>query len=210
MMVCPQLRENREAVSNNLALLLKEIRACRICENHLPHGVRPVLHVGATARLFIASQAPGLRVHEAGLLFNDRSGDRLRDWMGIDRATFYDESRIAIAAMSFCFPGYDERGHDLPPRPECAKTWRTRLFAALPQMPLILLVGRHAQLWHLGSSAKASLTETVRSWREYAPQYVPLQHPSWRNTGWLKKNPWFERELLPSLRARIAQTLSSP
>src|ERR1700722_4558786 len=176
-----------------LVTLLTEIRACRICEKHLPHGPRPVLHVGVTARLFIVGQAPGLRVHESGLSFNDRSGDRLRDWMGIDRATFYDESRVAIAAMSFCFPGYDEQGHDLPPRRECAATWRTRLIAALPQTPLTLLVGRHAQLWHLGSSARRTLTETVQAWREYAPQFVPLPHPSWRNTGWLKKNPWFEQ-----------------
>lgn len=188
--------------------LLNEIRACRICEKHLPHGVRPVLHVSASARLFIVGQAPGLRVHESGLSFNDRSGDRLRDWMGIDRATFYDSSHIAIAAMAFCFPGYDQHGHDLPPRPECAKAWRTRLFAALPEIPLILLVGRHAQLWHLGSRTRPTLTETVQAWREYAPQYVPLPHPSWRNTGWLKKHPWFERELLPSLRARISQALS--
>ncbi|HTT83446.1 MAG TPA: uracil-DNA glycosylase family protein [Rhizomicrobium sp.] len=196
-------------MNDHLAALLEEIRACRICEAHLPHGVRPVLHASATARLFIVGQAPGLRVHETGLSFNDRSGDLLREWMGIGRAAFYDESRIAIAAMSFCFPGYDAKGHDLPPRSECAKAWRPRLFAALPDMPLILLVGRHAQLWHLGSRAKANLTDTVQAWREYAPRYVPLPHPSWRNTGWLKKHPWFERELLPCLRARIAQALSS-
>ena len=191
-----------------LATLLKEIRACRMCEAHLAHGVRPVLQVGPAPRLFIVGQAPGLRVHETGLSFNDRSGDRLREWMGIDRATFYDESKIGIAAMSFCFPGYNEKGHDLPPRRECAKTWRTRLFAALPEIPLFLLVGRHAQLWHLGSRAKSTLTETVRAWQEYTPKHVPLPHPSWRNTGWLKKHPWFERELLPSLRARVAQALS--
>jgi uracil-DNA glycosylase len=194
---------------NALSDLLNEIRACRICEKHLPHGVRPVLHASSTARLLIVGQAPGLRVYETGLSFNDRSGDRLREWMGLDRTTFYDESRVAIAAMSFCFPGYNERGHDLPPRRECATAWRARLLGALPEMPLTLLVGRHAQLWHLGSRAKASLTETVRSWREYGSQYVPLPHPSWRNTGWLKKNRWFERELLPSLRARIAEMLSS-
>jgi uracil-DNA glycosylase len=193
----------------SLASLLSEIRGCRICEKHLPHGVRPVLHVGVAPRLFIASQAPGMRVHETGLSFNDRSGDRLREWMGIDRATFYDDSRIAIAAMSFCFPGYNAHGHDLPPRPECAKTWRTRLFAALPEMPLVLLVGRHAQLWHLGARARTTVTETVAAWRDYAPQHIPLPHPSWRNTGWLKKHPWFESELLPSLRVRIKQALSS-
>jgi uracil-DNA glycosylase len=195
-------------VTNHLAALLDEIRACRICEPHLSHGPRPVLHVSATARLFIASQAPGLRVHETGLSFNDRSGDRLREWMGIDRAIFYDESRIAIAAMSFCFPGYDEHGHDSPPRPECARTWRARLLAALPEMPLVLLVGRHAQVWHLGARAKGDLTETVRAWREYAPRFVPLPHPSWRNTGWLKKHPWFEQDLLPYLRRRVAAVLA--
>jgi uracil-DNA glycosylase len=192
-----------------LASLLNDIRACRICEKHLPHGVRPVLHVGASPKLFIVGQAPGLRVHETRLSFNDRSGDRLREWIGIDRATFYDDSRIAIAGMSFCFPGYDKNGHDLPPRRECAKTWRARLFEALPEVPLFLLVGRHAQLWHLGDRAKATLTETVQAWRDYAPKFVPLPHPSWRNTGWLKKHSWFEQELLPALRLRVAETLSS-
>lgn len=167
-----------------------------------------MLQVSTTARLFIAGQAPGLRVHETGLSFNDRSGDRLRAWLGIDRTAFYDERRIAIAAMAFCFPGYDAHGHDRAPRPECAKTWRKRLFAATPEMPLIILVGRHAQLWHLGSRAKANLTETVRAWRDYAPRYIPLPHPSWRNIGWLKKHPWFEDELLPTLRARVALALS--
>lgn len=195
-------------MKDHLAALLEEIRACRICEAHLPHGPRPVLHVSTTARLFIASQAPGLRVHETGLSFNDRSGDRLREWMGIDRATFYDASRIAIAAMSFCFPGYDEHGHDRPPRPECANAWRTRLLATLPKMSLVLLVGRHAQVWHLGSRAKDDLTETVGAWREYAPRCIPLPHPSWRNTGWLKKHPWFETDLLPYLRTRVARALS--
>ncbi|MGH6877725.1 MAG: uracil-DNA glycosylase family protein [Rhizomicrobium sp.] len=193
---------------SGLESLLAEIRACRVCETHLPHGPRPVLHVSATARLFIASQAPGLRVHETGLSFNDRSGDRLREWMAIDRATFYDQAKVAIAAMAFCFPGYDAQGHDRPPRRECASTWRVRLFAALPEMSLTLLVGRHAQLWHLGPRAKENLTETVRAWRDYAPRYIPLPHPSWRNTGWLKKHPWFEDELLPFLRARVAQVLS--
>ncbi|HEY3636991.1 MAG TPA: uracil-DNA glycosylase family protein [Rhizomicrobium sp.] len=197
-----------DIVNNNLDAVLKDIRACRICEPHLPHQPRPVLQVSRTARLFIVGQAPGLRVHETGLSFNDRSGDRLRDWMGIDRATFYDHSRIAIAAMSFCFPGYDKNGHDLPPRPECAKAWRERLFGTLPEMPLLLLVGRHAQRWHLGSTVKENLTETVKAWREYAPRYVPLPHPSWRNSGWLKKHPWFESELLPFLRARVVQALS--
>jgi uracil-DNA glycosylase len=193
----------------DLQALLKDIRACRICETHLPRGPRPVLHVSATARVCIVSQAPGIRVHETGLSFNDRSGDRLREWLGIDRATFYDESRVAIAAMAFCFPGYNSKGHDLPPRRECATRWRARLFDVLPEFPLMLLVGSYAQTWHLGSRAKETLTETVQAWRDYAPRTIPLPHPSWRNTGWLKKHPWFEEELLPFLRRRVAGTLSS-
>jgi uracil-DNA glycosylase len=188
--------------------LLAEIRACQFCAADLPHGPRPVLHASATACLFIASQAPGLQVHQTGVSFNDRSGDRLRHWMGVERETFYDVSRVSIAAMAFCFPGYDEGGHDLPPRRECAAIWRPRLMAALPRMELVLLVGRQAQQWHLGASNKPSLTETVRAWREYAPRYIPLPHPSWRNTGWLKKHPWFERDLLPYLRERVAAALS--
>lgn len=192
-----------------LQLLLKDIRACRICEAYLPHGPRPVLHVGSTAKLCVVSQAPGRKVHETGLSFNDRSGDRLRGWMAIDRDTFYDTSKVAIAAMAFCFPGYNPRGHDLPPRRECATTWRVRLFKALPAFPLTLLVGGYAQTWHLGPRAKESLTGTVRAWREYAPRYIALPHPSWRNSAWLKRNPWFENELLPYLRRRVADTLSS-
>jgi uracil-DNA glycosylase len=197
------------AQRSGLEALLKDIRACRLCEAHLPHGPRPVLHVSASARLCIVSQAPGLRVHESGLSFNDHSGDRLREWMGIDRETFYDSSRVAIAAMAFCFPDYNAKGHDLPPRRECAKTWRARLFQALPEFPLVLLVGSYAQVWHLRSRAKETLTQTVRAWPEYAPRDVPLPHPSWRNIGWVKKNPWFEEELLPCLRRRVAETLSS-
>jgi len=188
--------------------LLAEIRACRICETRLPHGPRPVLHVSATARLCIVSQAPGIRVHETGLSFNDASGDRLRNWMGVHRATFYDESRIAIAAMAFCFPGYNDQGHDLPPRRECAATWRERLFAALPQFETTLLVGSYAQAWHLGKHTKDSMHETVKAWREYAPRYIPLPHPSWRNNAWLKRNPWFAEELLPYLRRRVRRLLA--
>jgi len=194
--------------TTELSRLLAEIRACRLCEAHLPHGPRPILHVSGTAGLCIVSQAPGLRVHKTGLSFDDASGERLRDWMGVTRSTFYDESRIAIAAMGFCFPGYDEKGHDRPPRRECAEKWRARLFEALPEFSLMLLVGRHAQAWHLGTRAKGNLTQTVQAWREYVPCYIPLPHPSWRNTGWLKKHPWFEDDLLPFLRARVAEVLS--
>jgi uracil-DNA glycosylase len=191
-----------------LDALLEEIRACRMCEVHLPHGPRPVLHVRSTARLCVVSQAPGLKVHETGLSFNDRSGDRLREWMGIGREDFYDDSKIAIAAMAFCFPGYDSNGHDLPPRRECARAWRARLFDVLPEFPLTLLVGSYAQAWHLGLRTRKTLTETVQAWTEYTPRYIPLPHPSWRNTGWLKKHRWFEEELLPYLRRRVAETLS--
>ena len=169
---------------------------------------RPVLQASGTARLCVVGQAPGLRVHETGQSFNDRSGERLRDWMGIDRETFYDRSKVAIAAIAFCFPGYDANGHDRPPRRECAVTWRTKLFDALPDFPLLLLVGRYAQSWHLGGAAKETLHDTVRAWREYAPRYIPLPHPSWRNSGWLNRNPWFEEDLLPYLRERVAGALS--
>jgi len=192
---------------DTLSELLAGIRACRVCEAHLPHRPRPVLHVSTTARLCIVSQAPGIRVHETGLSFNDASGDRLRHWMGVGRAAFYDESRIAIAAMAFCFPGYNEQGHDLPPRRECAATWRERLFAALPQFETTLLVGSYAQAWHLKNRARRTMSETVGAWRDYTPRYIPLPHPSWRNSGWLKKNPWFETDLLPYLRRRVRQVL---
>jgi uracil-DNA glycosylase len=191
--------------AESLADVLEQIRACRLCETHLPHGPRPVVHVGPAAKLLIASQAPGLRVHETGLSFNDASGDRLRDWMGVDRDTFYNESKIALAAMAFCFPGYNAAGHDLPPRKECASLWRERLLAARPEFKTTLLVGSYAQAWHLKDRAKANMTDTVAAWREYAPRYIPLPHPSWRNNGWLKKNPWFETELLPYLRRRVRQ-----
>ncbi|MBS0279157.1 MAG: uracil-DNA glycosylase family protein [Proteobacteria bacterium] len=190
----------------NLDRLVRQIRACTLCSPYLEP--RPVLHVSKTAKLCIASQAPGLKVHQTGISFNDASGDRLRAWLGVTREQFYDESKIALAAMAFCFPGYDENGHDLPPRRECAATWRARLFAALPQFETILLVGSYAQAWHLGDARKSNMTETVRAWREYAPRYIPMPHPSWRNTAWLKKNPWFADELLPYLRRRVRRLLA--
>jgi uracil-DNA glycosylase len=193
-------------LADTLDALLEEIRACRLCERSLEP--RPVLHVTGSARLLIAGQAPGLRVHKSGVSFDDPSGERLRAWMGVDRATFYDERRVAIAAMAFCFPGYDSDGGDMPPRPQCARQWRERLLAAREPFALTLLVGRHAQRWHLRERAKPTMDETVRAWRDYAPRYVPLPHPSWRNNVWLKKNPWFERELLPYLRRRVRQVLS--
>jgi uracil-DNA glycosylase len=195
------------ATPRELARLVAEIRACRICADILePH---PVLQVSHTARLMIASQAPGLRVHKTSLTFNDASGDRLREWMGVDRATFYDAKRVAVTGMAFCFPGYDENGGDRPPPRICAQHWRTRLMAALPAFKLVLLVGSYAQTWHLGEAAKSNMTDMVKAWRDYGPRYIPLPHPSWRNNGWLKKNPWFERDLLPVLRKSVRRSLSS-
>jgi uracil-DNA glycosylase len=195
------------AAARQLAALVADIRACRICADILEPN--PVLRVSSTARLMIASQAPGLRVHKTGLPFNDPSGDRLRAWMGIDRETFYDAKRVAVTGMAFCFPGYDAAGADRPPPKICAQHWRARLMDALPPAKLTLLVGSYAQTWHLGEAAKSTMTETVRAWREYAPRYIPLPHPSWRNNGWLKKNPWFERELLAYLQKRVRRALSS-
>ena len=209
-MLRSDLRADAASTSPSATLdsLVAEIRCCRICAAHLPHGVRPVLHVGSTAGLAIVGQAPGFRVHQTGLSFNDASGDRLRAWLKMDRATFYDTKQVAIVPMGFCFPGYDESGGDKPPRKECAQHWRKRLFDVLPVFKLTLLVGSYAQAWHLGERAKANMTETVAAWREYAPQFIPLPHPSWRNNGWIKRNPWFERELIPHLRRRVRAVLS--
>lgn len=187
--------------------LLAEIRACRLCAPALPHEPRPVLRASATARLAICGQAPGARVHASGTPFTDASGDRLRAWLGIGPDIFYDGTRIAIIPMGFCFPGLDVAGGDLPPRRQCAAAWHARLFAALPQLELKLLVGSYAQAWHLEVRHKSNMTETVRAWREYLPEFLPLPHPSWRNNGWLKANPWFEADLLPQLRARVQALL---
>ena len=192
-----------EAADKTLDRLLRDIRACRICATALPLGPRPVLRASTTARLLIASQAPGTKVHETGIPFNDPSGVRLREWPAVEPETFYDESRIALVPMGFCYPGRDARGGDKPPRPECAPLWQQPIRAALPQIELTLLVGQYSQAHYLKKDRKASLTETVRAWRDYLPTYLPLPHPSWRNTAWLKKNPWFERELLPELRKRV-------
>ena len=191
-----------------LGPLAKEIRACRICVDApirapLPHEPRPVFQVSKSARLAIFGQAPGKRVHESGRPFTDPSGDRLREWMGVDDETFYDEKRLAIIPMGFCFPGYDAKGSDLPPRKECAEAWRERLMAALPNIETAILVGGYAQKWHLGPEAGKSITETVSRWRDYAPRFFATPHPSWRNNAWLKKNPWFGDELLPVLRKRV-------
>ena len=194
-------------MSAELAELLGRVRACRHCEADLPLGPRPVLRAGATARLMIVGQAPGTRVHESGVPWDDRSGERLRDWLAVDPASFYDEARTALVPMGFCYPGRNPRGGDEPPRPECAPLWHPPLLAALPTVELTLLVGLYAQARYLGPKRRASLTETVRAWRDYAPAHLPLPHPSWRNTAWLKKNPWFESELLPELRGRVQALL---
>ncbi len=202
----------------HLAALTQAVRACRICRDApagtaLPHEPRPVLRPSSTARILIASQAPGVRVHLSGVPFTDPSGDRLRDWLGVDSATFYDQRRIAIVPMGFCFPGNDAAGGDLPPRPECAAAWRAPLMAAMPQLELVLVIGLYAQRWHLGSDRAASLTATVADWkrlwdRPSQPRVLPLPHPSWRNSGWLKRNPWFADELLPVLRAAVRSHLA--
>lgn len=195
--------------ARDLARLLREIRACRICAEVLPHEPRPVLKLKPTVKFCIVGQAPGLRVHESGIPFNDPSGERLRDWMGVSREEFYDERKIGIVPMGFCFPGYDDKGADRPPRPECAKAWRERLFETAPDIPFFLAVGGYAQRYHLRDSAKRTLTETVRAWRDYTPRVIPLPHPSWRNNSWLKKNSWFEKELLPYLKRRVRRALNS-
>jgi len=192
--------------------LLRNIKQCQICvesplKEPLPHAPRPVLRVSTTARLAVCGQAPGNLVHQSGVPFTDPSGVRLREWMGVSDQEFYDEAKIAIIPMGFCFPGYTDKGADLPPRKECAPAWRQDLLDALPQIECVLLVGAYAQNWHLGKKAKSSLTETVENWRDVAPHYFPTPHPSWRNNSWLKKNPWFENDLLPVMRSHIRSLL---
>jgi uracil-DNA glycosylase len=194
--------------------LAARLRACRICRDAPRHGgplpqePRPILQGSATARLCIASQAPGTRAQASGIPFRDPSGVRLRHWLGLDEAAFYDPARVAIVPMGACFPGQDAKGGDLPPRRECAAAWRAPLFAALPDLELILLIGQYAQAWHLGAAFQGGLTATVQRWREILaaegrPRLLPLPHPSWRNNGWLRRHPWFEAELLPVLRDRV-------
>ena len=190
------------SVYPTLEALLTAVRGCRACEAHLPLGPRPVLAAGATARILVVGQAPGLRVHQTGVPWDDPSGDRLRAWMGVEKDAFYDESRIAIIPMGYCYPGRGNGG-DMPPRRECAELWLDLLLARLPRVELTLLIGQYAQRHFLRGRRKASLAQTTRTWQEYAPQYIPLPHPSPRNQPWFKRNPWFERELLPVLRARV-------
>lgn len=192
--------------------LADRIAACRLCAPRFAatatgHAPRPVPWFRPGARLLIVGQAPGARVHASGRPFSDRSGIRLRDWIGLDEPAFYDRDRVAIVPMAFCFPGHDARGADLPPPPVCARTWRDEVLAVL-RPRLTLLVGGHAMRWHLGDAAAAGVAATVRRWGDHLPDVMPLPHPSWRNTGWLRRNPWFEAELLPVLRARVAAVMS--
>jgi uracil-DNA glycosylase len=191
-------------MGEDLAALLAEVRSCRLCHEQLPLGARPILRASPTARLLIVGQAPGTRVHESGIPWSDRSGDRLRGWLGLDKATFYDEARIAIIPVGMCYPGRVEGGGDLPPRPECAPLWHPRLFAVLEAVQLTLVVGSHAQATLLGTR---QMTETVRAFESYLPRHFPLPHPSWRTTAWERKNPWFGAGLLPELRARVRTLL---
>lgn len=183
-----------------LASLVESVQQCRICEASLPQGPRPVIQVHQNAKILIAGQAPGRRVHESGVPFDDASGDRLRDWMGVSPETFYDPAKVAILPMGFCYPGTGKSG-DLPPRPECAPAWRQRLLDAMPQVRLTLVIGLFAQRWHLETGGR-NLTDTVRAWREYGPGIMPLPHPSPRNNIWLSRNSWFSDSLLPALKRK--------
>jgi uracil-DNA glycosylase len=186
--------------------LLKAVRGCRACEAHLPLGPRPVLRAGKTARILVVGQAPGVRVHTTGIPWGDPSGERLRAWMGVNTDVFYDESRIAIIPMGYCYPGRGNDG-DMPPRRECASLWLDHLLAKLPQIELTLLIGQYAQRHFLAGRRKPSLAETAKAWREYAPQYIPLPHPSPRNQPWFKRHAWFEEQLVPMLQSRIKTLL---
>lgn len=200
-------------MGDQLEQLTAQIRACRICVENpigkpLPHEPRPVVVASSRARILIASQAPGTKVHLSGVPFTDASGDRLRSWLGVASDEFYDPEKFAIVPMGFCFPGQDAKGGDLPPRRECAPRWRAPLMALMPQIDLVLTIGIYAQSWHMGSARRSSLSETVMNWRavwDDSPtrKVLPLPHPSWRNTGWLKRNPWFETDLLPFLKREI-------
>lgn len=201
-----------ESPPENLSDLLGALESCRLCaadfaRTATAHAPHPVLWFAPGARVLIASQAPGARVHASGRPFTDPSGDRLRDWLGLDSASFYDRTRIAIVPMAFCFPGQDGRGADLPPPARCTDHWRARVMAGLGAVRLTLLVGGHAQRWHLGAAAKGGVTATVARWRDHAPRVFPLPHPSWRNTGWLRRNPWFETDLLPAARAQLNEVM---
>ncbi|MGA9162861.1 MAG: uracil-DNA glycosylase family protein, partial [Thiobacillus sp.] len=194
--------------TETFAELLARVLACTVCAAHLPNPPRPILRVSSTARLLIVGQAPGRRVHETDIPWNDPSGDLLRQWLGMTREQFYDVSRIAIVPTGLCYPG-TVRGSDLPPRPECAPLWHPPLRAAMPDIRLTLLIGAYAQAYYLGTRRGRTLADTVRAWRDFAPDYLPLPHPSPRNRGWLKRHPWFEAEVLPELRERLGTLLTA-
>lgn len=189
----------------HISKLLKDVRSCSLCASHLPLGPRPVLQISPQAKILIVGQAPGRKVHETGIPFDDASGNRLREWMGIGKDIFYDESKVAILPMGFCYPGTGKSG-DLPPRKECAEAWRESLLSTLTKLEITLVIGQYALAYHL-PKAKGTLTEIVRSWKSYGPSVIPLPHPSPRNNIWLKRNEWFEEEVLPALRTRVNQSL---
>ncbi|MEK9725217.1 MAG: uracil-DNA glycosylase family protein [Rhodospirillaceae bacterium] len=199
--------QHNDGPDAGLAALLARVRDCRICAEALPLGPRPAVRMAPSARLLIVGQAPGTKVHASGVPWDDPSGDRLRGWLGIDKATFYDESRIAIMPMGFCYPGRQPRGGDNPPRPECAPAWHAALRAALPNVELTLLVGSYAQAYYLGAGRARTMTDTVRQWKDHLPAFLPTPHPSWRTAHWQKKNPWFETDVLPDLRRRVVRLL---
>ena len=207
----PVSTDDPAAPDDGVERLLTEIRACTVCAMHLPLGPRPVLHISATARLLIASQAPGTKVHHAGISFWDASGDRLRSWLGMEKSVFYDAAQVAILPMGMCYPGRLPNGGDAPPRPECAPLWRARVLNAMPALRLTLLVGSYAQAEAARREGwpKASMTERVQDFRRYLPRYFPLPHPSWRTGAWQRRNPWFDTEVLPALRMAVRQALES-
>ena len=189
--------------AEDLDALLAEVGGCRVCAAELPLGPRPVLRAAASARVLLIGQAPGTRVHRSGVPWDDASGDRLRQWLDLDRQRFYDETRMAIVPMGFCYPGVLPRGGDRPPRPECAPLWHDRVAAALPRVSLTVLIGHYAQARYLGRRRGRTLTETVADWRAHLPRFFAIPHPSWRTLGWQRRNPWFDAELLPELRRRV-------
>jgi len=191
---------------HNINSLLSDVKECVLCEKYLPHGVRPILQVNPNAKILIAGQAPGRKVHESGVPFDDASGDRLRDWMNVSKETFYDSNKIAILPMGFCYPGKGKSG-DFPPRQECKPAWREQLLEQFPNIEMVLVLGKYAQTYHFGKT-NSSLTELVKSWETYWPNKVPLPHPSPRNNIWLSKNRWFEKDLIPSLQNQCRKILA--
>lgn len=203
----PQNDDNPEPAHLSRTRLLHEVRACVTCSAHLPLGPRPVLQMASSARLLIIGQAPGSKVHQSGVPWSDASGDRLRDWLNLEPSVFYDAAKVALIPMGFCYPGVAASGGDNPPRPECAPLWHERLLKHLPARRLTLLVGQYAQRYYLGPKRKGSMTETVRAFAEYGPQFFPLPHPSWRSAIWMRRNPWFEETVVPELREALRDVI---